>query len=55
LQYLLAGAKAVQIGSYNFLNPYGVREIAQEILDYLKRRKYHSLEELIGKLKYDGT
>ena len=55
LQYLLAGARAVQIGSYNFLNPYAVREIAKEILDYLKKKKYHSLEELIGKVKYDGT
>jgi len=55
LQYLLAGARAVQIGSYNFLNPYAVREIAKEILDYLKKKKYHSVEELIGKLKYDGT
>lgn len=55
LQYLLAGAKAVEIGSYNFLNPYGVMEIAQGILDYLKRKNYHSLGELIGRLKYDGT
>lgn len=37
IEFIMAGAKLVQIGTYNFMNPYGVKKIIEDLDDYCKR------------------
>ncbi len=48
LEMFLAGASAVQIGCANFSNPYVMLEVIQGIKEYLLRKKYSSLLDIIG-------
>ena len=50
LEFLIAGATAVQIGTANFVNPTSLLEILQGIEEYLLRHKMASIAELIGSL-----
>lgn len=51
VEFLLAGATAVQIGTANFVNPKAVEEIRQGITDYLFEQKMNSIKELTGAAK----
>ena len=51
LEFLLAGATAIQVGTANFINPQVTEEIIQGIEAYLEKKGIASLEELIGKAK----
>jgi len=44
----LAGADAIQIGSANFNNPYIMLEVIQGMEKYLVRKKYKSIQDIIG-------
>jgi dihydroorotate dehydrogenase (NAD+) catalytic subunit len=46
LQYLLAGAGAVQIGTGNFVNPAVCNEVLLGIIDYCKQENIASIREL---------
>jgi len=48
IEMFLAGASAVQVGSANFSNPYVMLEIINEIKEYLIRKKYSSIRDIIG-------
>ena len=48
LEFILAGATAVSVGTANFFNPYATVEIAEEIEDYMKRHNIEKLTDLIG-------
>ena len=48
---LLAGASAVQIGSANFSNPYVMLNVIKGIEEYLRRKKYKSIRDIIGLVK----
>ncbi|ACS80215.1 dihydroorotate dehydrogenase [Maridesulfovibrio salexigens] len=50
-EFLLVGAKAVQIGTGNFLSPDTAFRIAEELPKVLERVKAESLDEFIGSLK----
>lgn len=50
LEFLLAGATAVQIGTANFVTPNIAEEIAAGIADYVEKEKLASVRELIGAL-----
>jgi dihydroorotate dehydrogenase (NAD+) catalytic subunit len=50
LEFLIAGAKAVQVGTANFYSPGASLRIVQGIRDYCQRHRMH-LEELIGSLQ----
>lgn len=50
LEFLLAGATAVSVGTANFFNPYATMEVAKGIEDYLIRHKCEDINEIIGKL-----
>ena len=50
-EFLLVGAKAVQIGTGNFLSPDTAFKIAEELPKVLERVKAESLDEFIGSLK----
>jgi dihydroorotate dehydrogenase (NAD+) catalytic subunit len=48
IEFLLAGASAVAIGSANFKNPLICKEIIDELPAELQKYGFHSLEEAIG-------
>lgn len=51
VEFLLAGASAIEVGTANFMNPAVTGEIVDYIEDYLVRHKMNSIEELIGALE----
>lgn len=51
IEFLLAGATAVQIGTANFTDPTVTIKIIEGINDYLNRHHMQSVTELIGALK----
>ncbi len=51
LQFLLAGARAVQIGTGLFVDPAAPAKIIQGISDYMRDRGYETVEQLIGRAR----
>ena len=48
VEFMLAGATAVAVGTQNFVNPLAMREVIQGIRGYLERTGMGSARELIG-------
>lgn len=48
IEFLLAGATAVQVGTANFIDPAVTVKIVDYIEDYLKRHNISSIREIIG-------
>lgn len=51
IEFLLLGAKAFQVGTVLFYNPKAPEEILGGIINYLKRKGFDSVNEIIGKIK----
>ena len=51
IQYLLAGAKAVQIGTYNFVDPKISLKIIDGIKKYLTKNRISDINKVIGKVR----
>lgn len=51
IEFLLAGAQAVSVGTANFVNPGACVEIIKGIKDYLIKNRIKNIQELIGGLK----
>lgn len=51
LEFIIAGATAISIGTANFINPKATIEIRDGIEDYLKKNRINSINKLIGSLK----
>ena len=51
VEFMLAGATAIQVGTGNFLNPRATVEIIEGIQTYLKRKKIHDIKKVIGSLR----
>lgn len=51
IEFLLAGASAVAVGTANFVNPSAAQDVADGIKDYLKERNLTDVKELVGQLK----
>ncbi len=51
LEFILAGATAVQVGTANFINPRVSEELVDGISDFVKSQKLSSIRELIGALE----
>ena len=51
IEFLLAGASAIEVGTANFMNPAVTGEIVDYIEDYLVRHNMSSVDELIGALQ----
>ena len=51
VEFLLAGATAIQIGTANFIDPAITVKVAEGINDYLDRHGYSSVRDIIGALK----
>lgn len=52
LEFIIAGASAISVGTANFVNPAVTIEIIEGIKKYLAIHKIGNLRGLIGKLKY---
>lgn len=50
IEFLLAGASAIQIGTANFIDPQVTLKIIDGIDEYLDRHNYRSVSEIIGAL-----
>jgi len=51
LEFLIAGAAAVQIGTANFVDPLVWSKILDGIRDYMKRHSIESVRDLVGTLR----
>ncbi|MBA3036729.1 MAG: dihydroorotate dehydrogenase [Desulfobacterium sp.] len=50
IEFIIAGATAVQIGTANFINPRATIEIIKGIEDFMTDRNISSIKELVGSL-----
>ena len=53
LQFIIAGARAVQVGTASFLNPGAAINVLEGIEDYLERHSMDDITQLIGSLGID--
>ncbi len=51
IEFFLAGASAVQVGTANFIDPTITQHIIAGIEDYLERHKFNSIKDIIGCLQ----
>lgn len=50
IEFMLAGATAVAVGTANFVNPVSTLEVINGIEEYLKRKKINDVRKIIGAL-----
>lgn len=51
IEFLLAGASAIQVGTANFIDPAVSQKIVEGIENYMTRHRLGSIKEVIGSLK----
>lgn len=51
MEFILAGATAVSVGTANFRNPCAAKEVAEGIEAYMKRYQVEDIRELIGAVR----
>jgi len=49
IEFILAGASAIQLGSVNFFNPLVMHEILDFLQQYLAKQQITSIRDIIGK------
>jgi dihydroorotate dehydrogenase (NAD+) catalytic subunit len=54
LEFLIAGCRAVQIGTANFVDPGVYDRVLDELRGYLKRHGHRDIGEIVGTLEYPG-
>jgi dihydroorotate dehydrogenase (NAD+) catalytic subunit len=48
LEFMMAGATAVEVGAANLANPYACRDIINDLPRVMEKYKIESLAEIIG-------
>ena len=51
VEFLLAGASAVQVGTANLVNPYACVEVIDGIQHYMEQNKIESINKLVGRVE----
>lgn len=51
MEFILAGASAVSVGTANFTNPFATVEVVEGIKDYMKQFGFDDINKLIGLVK----
>ena len=51
IEFFLAGATAIEIGTANFIDPSVTMKVVDGIEEYLKKHNYESIKQIIGKLE----
>jgi dihydroorotate dehydrogenase (NAD+) catalytic subunit len=54
LQFLLCGARTIQVGTANYLDPQAAGEVVDGIEAYCRRHGVARVEELVGALEWPG-
>jgi dihydroorotate dehydrogenase (NAD+) catalytic subunit len=54
LEFLIVGARAVQVGTAHFIHPLAAIDILEGIEDYLEQHQFDDINKLIGTLKTGG-
>lgn len=54
LEFFIAGARAIQVGTMNFSRPTVYTEIEAGLVDYMKRHQLSDINELTGSIEYPG-
>ena len=52
IEFLLAGATAVEVGTYNFVDPTATIKIIEGIEDYMRQHGFSDIHQIIGALNY---
>ncbi len=55
VEFFIAGASAVAVGTANFVNPRASMEVVEGIHAYLEKAEMPSIDELVGSLKVNDT
>ncbi len=55
VEYLLAGASGVQVGTVSFVDPTALERIEEELVSYCLEQEVSSVSELVGAVKVDGA
>ncbi len=55
VEFFLAGASAVAVGTANFTDPAATMRIADGLETYLKRKRLSNIREIVGKLSTDNS
>ena len=50
LEFMLAGANAIEVGTANFINPAVTVEIVDYMTDYCKRHGIEDINDIVGKI-----
>lgn len=48
IEFILAGAKAVAVGTANFVNPFATKEILDGIISYMEKYNIKTVDEMVG-------
>ncbi len=51
LEFLIAGASAIQVGTANFMNPAASVEILEDLKNFMRQNKINSLKSIIGSVR----
>ncbi len=51
LEFIMAGATAVSVGTANFFNPYATAEVVKGIEEFMEKNQVEDIRELIGVVK----
>ncbi|MDI9604659.1 MAG: dihydroorotate dehydrogenase [Bacteroidota bacterium] len=51
IEFILVGATAIQVGTYNFIDPTATVKIVDGINDYLDRHGFESVNDLVGLIR----
>lgn len=54
LEFLIVGARAVQVGTAHFIHPHAAIDILEGIEDYLEQHQFDDINQLVGTLKTGG-
>jgi dihydroorotate dehydrogenase (NAD+) catalytic subunit len=54
VEFLLAGAQAVAIGTTNFVNPRAMNDIANDLETYLQSRGLSHVGQIVGQIRKEG-
>ena len=52
IEFLLAGATAIEVGTYNFVDPTATIKIVEGIEDYMRQHGFSDIHQIIGSLNY---
>jgi dihydroorotate dehydrogenase (NAD+) catalytic subunit len=50
LEFLIVGARAIQVGTANFVNPRATMDILEGIEEYMVRHRIRDIQALVGTL-----